>query len=139
MSNYVRTAELAEEIKGLNSDDRMYLLAEIFKDDQVSATELLYSKMASLEKFKLDAKNDIRMVATAGMELGEREMRRVLKTKDNTRKKTDSFYLSMVRSLLDAGAHQGTQFADELEKSDFSPIDRKWYEECWQPRTTRNK
>lgn len=127
---------LADKIKDMSTSDRQYLLREIFTDEKVSVTELLVARIHSLEQFKVDAKEDIRKIAEAGMELGEREMRRVFKTRGNTRKKTDGFYIAMVRCLLDAGAYRSTEYAKELEARDFSSIDRDWYEWNWQPKTT---
>ena len=136
MDSQIEVYEIAQKIKSMNTESRQILLNEIFADEKVSATELLVAKIYSLEHYKTNAKNDIRKIAEAGMELGEREMRRVLKTKENTRKKTDDFYLAMVRCLLDAGAYRNTEYAKQLEASDYSSIDTEWYEWSWKPVTT---
>jgi hypothetical protein len=129
--------ELANKIKNLNTNDRMYLLEEIFKDESVSATELLVAKIANLEKFKMDAKRDIVKIAEAGMELGEKEMRSVTKIGGRTRKKSNTFKLAMVRCLIEAGAHRGTEYGEEIAAADFSAIDEEWYEWGWKPKTTK--
>lgn len=131
--------DLVNRIKDLTTDQRMFILSELLKDEKVSATELLVAKISQLEQFKYNAKNDILTVAHAGIELGEREMRRVLKAKGNTRKKDDSFYIAMVRCLMDAGAYRGTEFGKEIESSDFSSVDRDWYEQAWKPKTTNGR
>lgn len=136
MDSQIEVYEIAQKIRSMNTESRQILLNEIFADEKVSAIGLLVAKIYSLEDYKANAKNDIKKIAEAGMELGGCEMRRVLKTKENTRKKTDDFYLAMVRCLLDAGAYRGTEYAKQLEASDYSSIDTKWYEWAWKPATT---
>lgn len=131
--------ELANRIKKLSANDRMYLLREILNDESISVTELLVSKVADLEDFKKKAKNDIVMVATAGIELGEKEMRDVTKIKGYTRKKDDSFKLAMVKCLIEAGAYRGTEYGDEIADADFGSVDQDWYESSWRPLTFKGK
>lgn len=135
----MKVYELIEEIKSLDTSQRNLILQEIMKDEAVSATEILIAKVGSLERFKQDAKLDIVKVAEAGMELGEREMRSVTKIKGNTRKKTDTFKLAMVRCLLDAGAFYNTEYGKQIEAADYSSIDKDWYEWGWKPKTTTNR
>jgi hypothetical protein len=132
-------ANLLIQIKKLSRDERIYLMREILKDDSISITDALVAQISNLEQFKRDAKHDIVKVAEAGMELGEREMRRLTKIKGNTRKKTDTFYMSMIRCLLDAGAYKGTEYGKQIEGADFSTIDEDWYGWAWKPKTTREK
>jgi hypothetical protein len=131
--------ELIEKIQTLSTSDRNFILQEIIKDEKVSVTEIILARVYVLEKFKQDARQDIVTVAQAGLELGEKEMRLVTGMGGKTRKKTNSFKLSMVKCLVDAGAFKGSKYGDELANIDYSAIDKKWYEDCWQPVTTKQE
>lgn len=135
MSNTLDVVRLAAEIKELDTSDRMRLLQEIIKDERISVTELLVAKVANLEDFKRKAKRDIPKIAEAGLELGEKEMRKVTGIGGYTRKKTDSFKLAMVKCLIDAGGYKGTKYGDEIAAADYSSIDEDWYDWSWKPST----
>ena len=139
MSDPFEIIRLAESIKQLDTSDRMRLLQEILKDEQVSVTELLVAKIVNLEDFKRKAKRDIPKIAEAGLELGEKEMRSVIKLPGYTRKKTDTFKLAMVKCLIDAGGFRGTAYGDQIAAADFSSIDKDWYDWAWKPQTTEEQ
>lgn len=133
MSDVFDVMRLSDEIKSLDTYDRMRLLQEILKDESVSITELLVTKIAKLEDFKHKAQRDIPKIAEAGLELGEKEMRKVTGIGGYTRKKTDAFKLAMVKCLVDAGGYGSTTYGDQIAATDFSSVDKDWYEWGWKP------
>ena len=135
MSNPLKVIRLAKEIAALDTADRNRLLAEIVKDEHVSVTELLTVKIANLETFRDLARTDMTRIAEAGIELAEPEVRKVAKIGGRVRKKSVTFRLAMLRCLLDARAYEGTEYGRQLESTDFSAIDSKWYEDAWKPQS----
>jgi hypothetical protein len=126
---------LAKSIRSLDANERMRLLLEIIEDENVSITELVVAKTLQLEDFKKKAIRDMPRIAEAGLELGEKEMRKVTGIKGRTRKKTDTFNLAMVKCLIDARGYYGTEYGKQIASVDFSSIDTDWYEQSWQPQT----
>lgn len=127
--------ELINQIKSLSTDDRNTVLVKLLEDDEVSAVEILVAKIYRLEDFSRKARRDIPKIAEAGLELGEKEMRKVTGIGGYTRKKTDAFKLAMVKCLVDAGGYRSTVYGDKIAGTDFSAIDKDWYDWSWKPET----
>lgn len=131
MSKLEIALEAFENLKKHEVDSVLMVLLE---QEKVDIPRLIAVYAQFLQQFRHNAMNDIRTLSEAGVELAQKEIRKISSIKSEQKRQ---LYTALANTLLAEG-RRATKFNDELGKFvDMSIVDKSWYEGTWQLRTVQ--
>lgn len=129
-TNYEKAIKAFEK---MDKSERRSTLFVLLDRGIIDISEAVAVYGSHLERFKEDAKHDINRVATAGIDLSEKQIKAIPKMKN---KRQRDVATAQAVTLLSTRVYEGTPFEKELYKCvDMEGIDEDWYEWSWKLRT----
>lgn len=131
MQEYENKQKAVAAFKKLGDTTKNEALLEMLNDGIIDLAPAMTAYAQHLDTYKKQAKEDMRTLSLAGLELAQaqRAIKRIpdLKTLDRRQLQT-----AWAQTLLSGGGYLGTPMQKKIEKSiDMSIVDAKWYADSW--------
>lgn len=136
----MKATQALKAMQELTSQERYFVLTQLLASEDINITGLVKERERHLLKFKEDAYHDIQVLSQAGLQLGESNIKKIPKIKQQYKR---ILQIAMANTLISTGVIKGTPHEKELKKNisfkDFSDKDKDWYESFWKLRTIEAK
>lgn len=127
--NYEAIIAAKKAMEVLNESEKLYVINMLLQAEEISLKTVIVAEANRLEDFRLKSRNDIRKLATAGLDLGEKQIKLIPKMKNDNKR---NLFAAFTKTLLSTRVYYDTPFEKNiLATIDFSGIDEEWYQECW--------
>jgi hypothetical protein len=136
MEEYENSQKIVKLFATLGATAKNKVLLELLDAGTIDLAAALAVYARHLTVYKQNAQQDMQVLARAGIDLADKEIRAIpsLKTLSTKQLKT-----AQAHTLLSVGSYEGTKHGDELkQKVDISIVDKDWYEQYWSLKTVSN-
>lgn len=135
MEEVKNSRKIIELFKKLGNEWRYRTLSNLLNDEVIDIAPAMTVYAQHLATYKQNAQIDIQTLSRAGLDLAEKEIKKISGTKSRSLKELKT---AQAQTLISGGGYVGTKFGDKLEKCvDMKIVDGGWYESCWALKTVK--